>query len=191
MSETAEPITDEALARETVGMLASAGLALGIITAIFGLVLLVWPKSTVLVVSIFFGVYLLVSGVAQIAQAIAGDLSAGGRALLGIGGTLSILLGLLAFRSFTHSVTILAIFIGFGWVIRGISLLVSAIADKETPGRGWFIFLGALSAIAGIVILSEPAPSLVVIAVTSGVLLLILGLVEIFASIKIRGLAKA
>lgn len=188
MSElTGQDMSPEAAWRRIAG----AGTVLGVLTLLLGIVIMVWPHQTVLVVAVLFGIYLLVSGIAQLVQAVVGDLSGGHRALLAFSGIFSVVLGLLAFRSLTHSVAILALFVGFGWLIRGIVVMVSAISEKGMPGRGWFIFSGALSAIAGVIILAEPAPSLTIIAWTSGILLVVLGIVEVIASFQLRKYAAA
>ena len=103
--------------------------------------------------------------------------------------TVSVLLGLFAFRSIAHSVVLLVLLIGFGWLFRGLVRVISAIADKTTVARGWQIAEGLLGALAGVVILVWPAPSLQVLAWISGIILLLLGLIEVVAAFKVRRLA--
>jgi uncharacterized membrane protein HdeD (DUF308 family) len=64
---------------------------------------------------------------------------------------------------------------------------VSDTAIRQLAGVG--VLLGFLAALFGLVLLSEPAPSLVLFTVTLGVILLILGIIEIFASVKVPSFA--
>ena len=47
-----------------------------------------------------------------------------------------------------------------GFIFRGVATAVSAISDPTLPGRGWEIFFGLISLIAGIVMLAWPGLSL-------------------------------
>lgn len=165
-------------------------LTFGLLSVLLGIVVLVWPGKTIVVVATFLGAYLLVSGIFQIVNAFAADMLTGGfRWLIGISGFLSVLLGLFSFRSIAHSLAILVLLIGFGWLVRGFSQLIDAIADKATPMRGWQIFSGILGIIAGLVVLMYPSPSLVALAAVSGIWLIVLGVAEVFGSFQVRSLA--
>jgi uncharacterized membrane protein HdeD (DUF308 family) len=165
-------------------------LMLGVFTLLFGVVLLVWPGKTLVVIAAFLGIYLLLSGIFQIVAGFAtSGLDGGMRALAIVAGIVSVLLGLFAFRSITHSVVLLVLLIGFGWLFRGLVRMIAAIADKTTVARGWQIAEGLLGALAGVVILVWPAPSLQVLAWVSGVIFVLLGLIEVFAAFKVRRLA--
>lgn len=65
--------------------------------------------------------------------------------LLGISGLASVVLGVLCFLSLADSVLLLAIWIGIGFIFRGVATTASAISDKTLPGRGWEIFFGVVS----------------------------------------------
>jgi uncharacterized membrane protein HdeD (DUF308 family) len=164
-------------------------MAFGILSILLGIALLVWPKQTLVVVATFVGAYLLVSGIFQIVAAFAaGDAPGGFRWLVGISGFFGVLLGLFAFRSIAHSLAVLVLLIGFGWIMRGMAELVEAIADKDLPARGWSIFGGILGIVAGLVVLLYPAPSLHALAVIAGIWFVVLGLIEVVGSVKLRSL---
>ena len=88
-------------------------LASGVLAVILGVCVLVWPGISVLVAAILFGVYLLITGIAQVIFAFALDVSAGSRILLFLSGAASLILAVLAFRHFgddqTTAVLLLAI----------------------------------------------------------------------------------
>ncbi|HYZ68922.1 MAG TPA: DUF308 domain-containing protein, partial [Mycobacterium sp.] len=152
----------------------------GVLAIILGALMLVWPDKTVLVATVLFGLYLLVIGGAQLFIAMASELSGGGRALLFISGAVSVILAVLTFRYFGEAFAILmfAIYIGISFIIRGVATTVAAISG-ETPARGWDIFFGIVSVLAGIVMLLLPFTSIVTLAVVTGAFLVALGVFEI------------
>ena len=70
----------------------------GVLSVILGIMMLAWPGPTLVVAAIFFGAYLLVTGISQIFHAFTLHISGGGRALLFISGAASIVLAVLAYR---------------------------------------------------------------------------------------------
>jgi uncharacterized membrane protein HdeD (DUF308 family) len=164
----------------------------GILTLIVGVLVLSWPGISVLAAAIAFGVYLLITGVAQVVFAFSLHVSAGSRILLFISGAASLILAVLAFRHFGqgYAVLLLAIWIGIGFVFRGVATTVSAVSDPTLPGRGWSIFLGVITLLAGIVVLASPFASIVTLALVVGVWLAVIGLFEIVASFGIRKASK-
>jgi uncharacterized membrane protein HdeD (DUF308 family) len=164
----------------------------GILSLIIGVLVLAWPGISVLAAAIAFGVYLLIIGMAQVAFAFALRVSAGSRILLFIGGAASLILAVLAFRHFGqgYAVLLLAIWIGIGFIFRGVATTTSAISDPTLPGRGWSIFVGVLSLLAGIVVLAYPFPSIVTLAIVVGAWFAVIGVFEIVSSFGIRKASK-
>lgn len=151
-----------------------------------GVLVLAWPGISILVAAMAFGVYLLITGVAQVAFAFSLHVSAGGRILLFISGAASLILAVLAFRHFGDAVLLLAIWIGIGFIFRGVATTVSAISDPMLPGRGWSIFVGVISLIAGIVVMASPFESIWILALVVGIWLVVIGTCEIASSFAIR-----
>jgi uncharacterized membrane protein HdeD (DUF308 family) len=164
----------------------------GLLAVILGVVILMWPGPSIVVAAGLFGVYLVVSGVALVALAFSLPVSGGSRFLNFISGVASVILGILAFRHFGqgYAVLLLAIWIAVGFIFRGVSALASAISDPHFPGRGWAIFFGAISMIAGIVVLAYPFDSIVTLALVVGIWLIILGVMEVISGIGMRSDAK-
>ncbi len=163
-------------------------LALGVLTLILGVLVLVWPGMSILVAAVLFGAFLVVSGIAQVVAALRLDVSVGSRVLLFISGALSVVLGVLAFRHFGqgYAVLLLAIWIGVGFIFQGVAETVLAISHPELPERGWHIFLGVLTWIAGLVVLAWPIDSIVVLALVTGVWLVVIGICQIVWAIRAR-----
>jgi uncharacterized membrane protein HdeD (DUF308 family) len=148
---------------------------------------------SILVAAIVFGAYLLVAGIAQVVMAFSLKVTAGGRVLLFISGAAALILAVLAFRRFGegYAVLLLAIWIGVGFIFRGVATTVSAISDPDLPGRAWHIFVGVISLIAGVVVIASPFESIFVLALVVGISLIVIGVTEIVSAFAIRKAAKS
>ena len=158
----------------------------GILSVILGAMVLAWPGKTIVVVAMFFGAYLLVTGISQVFHAFTLHISAGGRALLFISGAASLVLAVLAFRHLGDAIWLLAIWIGIGFIFRGVAETASAISDPGTPGRFWQIVLGIITLIAGVIVMAYPISSLATLTLVVGIWLIVIGVFEIIASFGIR-----
>jgi len=160
----------------------------GLLAVVLGVLVLVWPGKSIIVAAVFLGIYLVVSGVAQVIFAFSLPVSAASRILLFVSGAASLVLAVLAFRHFGegYAILLLAIWIGVGFVFRGVATTVAAISDPHLPGRGWAIFFGVITILAGLVVLASPLDSLVTLTLVIGIWLIILGVMEIVSSFGIR-----
>lgn len=157
----------------------------GVAAIILGVLVLAWPGETLVVVGALFAAYLLIYGIFQLAATFGRHVPGPMRALSFLSGSVSILLGLICLRGAAESILLLAFWIGIGWLLRGFSLLTQALA-YEMPGRGWQIFLSAMTILAGIVTIVAPLASIVALTVLTGVWLLIIGASEIAHGIGLR-----
>ncbi|MFD8597112.1 HdeD family acid-resistance protein [Kitasatospora sp. NPDC059646] len=162
----------------------------GLVSLALGVVVLVWPKQTLWVVGVLFGLYLLVIGVVQLVAAFGTHASTALRVLAFVSGAICVLLGLLCFRSAAQSILLLALWIGIGWLFRGITQLAAVASDPLMPARGWQGFIGTLNLLAGIVLMVWPAHSITALAILAGCGLLVIGVAEIVAALRIRSGAK-
>jgi uncharacterized membrane protein HdeD (DUF308 family) len=163
-------------------------LILGLAAVAVGIIALVWPGQTLAVIGILFGIYLLISGVMEIVAAFGSHISAGMRVLNIVVGALSIVLGLFCFRGSLESVLLLSLWIGIGFLMWGVATIVSAAsAPSGTPGRGWAVFLGAMTLIGGIIVISWPIGSIVTLAIFTGIWLIVVGVMEIVRAFTLRG----
>ncbi|MEO3760604.1 HdeD family acid-resistance protein [Mycobacterium sp. B14F4] len=173
-----------------LGHLWKSTLLSGVLAVALGVLIWLWPGKTIVIAAIFFGAYLLVTGIAQVIFAFSLHVSAGGRVLLFISGAAALILAVLCFRSLQESILLLAIWIGIGFIFRGVATAVSAISDPTLPGRAWEIFIGVISLIAGVVILAAPFESLETLTIVVGIWLIVLGVFEIVSAIGIRKASK-
>ncbi|MDF0531826.1 HdeD family acid-resistance protein [Tsukamurella sp. 8F] len=164
-------------------------LALGIVSVLLGIVILAWPGASLVVAGTLFAVLLLFSGFFQVAGALLGD---GAHRLLGvISGGLSIVLGCIALRSEAETLLLLAIWIGIGWLFRGITTISVAASEPALPQRPWVIFTGVLTIIAALVLLVSPFSSLWTLLLVTGIWAIVVGVGEIVTAFGIRKATRA
>lgn len=161
----------------------------GILSLAVGVVALVWPGKTVLVVAIVFAIWLIVSGIFSLVRGFAHGLTGGMRALFIITGILSLVLGIFAIRGEFQELYILSLFIGIGFLFRGFASLFLGFESKE--GRGSNIFFGIVMIIGGIVVLVWPGISLITLTWVVGIWLIIIGIYEIIAAFSVKRMARA
>jgi uncharacterized membrane protein HdeD (DUF308 family) len=164
----------------------------GVLTIVLGAIVLAWPGPSILVASTLFGVYLLVSGLAELFFAVTLPRSTGTRVMLFISGALSVVLAILSFRHFgdAYAVLLLSLWIGIGFIFQGVSGVVAGIGEKDLPGRGWYVFAGVVSVIAGLVMLTWPFGSIAVLTLAVGIWLVIIGITQIVQALQTRKHAK-
>jgi uncharacterized membrane protein HdeD (DUF308 family) len=168
-------------------------LASGVLTVVLGGIVLAWPGPSILVASTMLGVYLLVSGFAEVFSAFTLSWSAATRVLLFLTGALSFVLAILSFRHFGdgYAVLLLSLWIGAGFVFLGVAEIAVAMSERDLPGRGWYVVAGLMSVIAGGVMLAWPFDSIVVLTLVSGASLMVLGVIQIAQAFQIRSDTKA
>ncbi|GHE82525.1 membrane protein [Streptomyces spiralis] len=163
-----------------------AVLVTGVAALILGILVLLWPGASLVAAGVLFGVYLVVSGVLQLVSAFGTHRTTSLRVLAFASGALSILLGLFCFRGAMQSILLLALWIGIGWLIRGITQTIAAIHDRTAPARGWQIFLGIVTFVAGIVLIDSPLESVAVLTLVGGWWLVVVGVMEIVTAFRVR-----
>ncbi|MDQ2661248.1 MAG: DUF308 domain-containing protein [Actinomycetota bacterium] len=164
----------------------------GAVALIVGLLITFWPKNSAVALTVILGIYLIIAGLAYVGLGIfSKGISGGARALDIILGVLFVIGGVLAVTNPTESAVVLGIFlgvlIGILWIVEGIVALVQS---SDAPSRGWAIFFGILSIIAGIVLLFSPL-YVVVLWWILGIGLIVLGIMQIVRAFTFGRGAKA
>jgi uncharacterized membrane protein HdeD (DUF308 family) len=164
----------------------------GAVALIVGLLITFWPKNSAVALTVILGIYLIIAGLAYVGLGIfSKGISGGARALDIILGVLFVIGGVLAVANPTESAVVVGIFlgvlIGILWIVEGIVALVQS---SDAPSRGWAIFFGILSIIAGIVLLFSPL-YVVVLWWILGIGLIVLGIMQIVRAFTFGRSAKA
>ncbi len=161
----------------------------GVISIIVGVLALAWPGRTLVVLAVLFGIELIVWGIFRLVSALTfGEAGAGARTLWAILGILSLVLGFYAIRHIEITVLALGLLLGIFWLVDGISLIISGAEYRGMPNRGWTIFSGVLSVIAGLILLVWPAISILTLAILAGIWLIVAGFMSISVAVQLRRL---
>ena len=96
---------------------------------------------------------------------------------LGIAGLLLVVIGVILIRHLNLTVALVGLVIGVTWIVHGLASLAIAFSGGTGERRGWWIFFGLISLIAGIVVVAVPTTT--VLAVLVGIWFIAEGLVEI------------
>lgn len=159
-----------------------AVIAYGVVTALLGVALLVWPKATLMVAVVIFAIQLFVAGVVQLVRCLSPWAhGAGERTLLAISGALALLAALLILRRPLQTLGLVTLLIGAWWIVRGAMDIVSAIPGA-VPHRGWGLLLGGISLVAGIYVLLNPGIALVTFIWIVGLWMIVAGAVVAVAA---------
>jgi uncharacterized membrane protein HdeD (DUF308 family) len=161
--------------------------AAGAITFVLGLIVLIWPGATLLVLALLFGCYLVLSGVMSLIEGLSEHHTDGAmRVAYIVLGVLGVLLGLFCLRRIDVTVLLLAFMLSAFWIMRGVVDLAAAMSPRPVSGRGLRGFTGVLSLIAGVLVLFWPGITLTTLLVFAGCWLLIYGATLAFLGLGLR-----
>ena len=189
MSQTAEQEMMDPLG--IVGRHWAWALAFGVLTAILGILVVVWPHISLLVATIFFAIQLIISAVFRFVWAFAAPVAEGwARVLMVIVAILSLIAGLFLLRDPVLGVFLLGLVLGIYWVSTGIVDVLTAIGYRELPRRWLIVLTGVLAIVAGIIVVANPVTSLLFLAWVLGIWLVLFGIITIVRAIMLRGAAR-
>jgi uncharacterized membrane protein HdeD (DUF308 family) len=162
-------------------------LAMGVVSVLLGLVAIVYPGATLLVIAVIFGVQLIALAVYRFVGALASSGQSGWQnmtsALLA---AIAFILGVYLLRHPFLSVLILAVLLGVFWIAYGVFDLFLSLADSAMPGRGWTAVSAILSIVAGVAVLFLPAIALFTVTLVLGAWLVVYGLVLVIRALRLR-----
>ena len=175
---TAEPSLEKTA---TNGIRTALGVG-GVLSLVLGILILVWPGKTAMVVAAIIAIYAIAAGLVYAGLGIfaAGK---GGWARIGyiLLGVLFIIAGVVAFTNLGATAVWLAAFlgilVGIMWIIEGV---VSLSTLDLAPSRGWTIFYAIISLIAGVTLLFSPIWGALVLWWLLGISAVVMGVIQIF-----------
>lgn len=153
----------------------------GVLALVAGIVLLVWPVKSAVIVTAIFASYLVVAGLVYIGLGIFSS-AKGGWARVGhiVLGLLYVAAGIIAFFNLNAAAATLAfvvvIFIGISWIVDGVVALTLLGSDGS---RVWTVLYALLSIVAGIIVLFSPLIAGFAFWLLLGVSLIVLGIIQI------------
>ena len=103
-----------------------------------------------------------------------------------IRGVLAIIFGLIALFSPIATAVALAILIGAYAIVNGVFDIIEAIRHRGSSSMVFRIVLGAVSILFGILVLVWPGISLAILVIMVGIWAIIIGIIQIVASVRHR-----
>jgi uncharacterized membrane protein HdeD (DUF308 family) len=158
---------------------------------ILGILVLVWPAITLLVVAILFGLQLLISGVMRIVGGIMDTSLEGWEKALSITlGVLIVVAGIFCLRNPALSVLTIIVIVAIGWLVDGIMNIALSIQNPRGERIGG-ILMGVVFLLGAIAVLVFPGSALLTFVLLGGWILIAFGIVTIIAGILgLRNLRK-
>ena len=160
--------------------------ASGVVSLLVGLLILVWPVKTAVVVAGIIAVYAVIAGLVNLAIGIFSR-SLGGWARVGylVLGAVFLIAAVVSFANLGAAAAGLAVLVG---VLVGISWIIEGVAGLamlgDSASKVWTIIYALISIVGGIVLLTSPLWGAAVLWVLLGVTLLALGIVQIIRAFR-------
>lgn len=157
-----------------------AALTLAVLLALAGIVLLVWPGATTIVLVWILGVSVIAYGVREFVLAVTG--TAEGSRVWGIVIGIVALLGgaTILFTPLLGTIAV-GLVIGWYWIAGGLVGIVGAFAE---PGHRLVrAFLAVLSLVAGVLVVAQPGLSVVALVWFAGFWLIASGVIMVLDAI--------
>ncbi|WP_404439198.1 DUF308 domain-containing protein [Microbacterium aerolatum] len=159
----------------------------GVVALIAGIVLLVWPLKTAIIVTGIIASYLVIAGLVYVGLGIFSG-KKGGWARVGhiVLGVLYIVAGVVAFLNLQAATITLAlvtaIFLGVSWIVDGVVALTLLNKDGS---KAWTIIYAILSIAAGVIVIFSPLLAAVALWWILGITLVVLGIIQIVRAITL------
>jgi uncharacterized membrane protein HdeD (DUF308 family) len=164
--------------------------ARGVFGVCFGLLALLWPLITVVALALLFGAYALIDGVSLLVQG-ARHHDRPHHLWTVLGGLLGVAAGITALIWPMITALVLATVIGAWALVTGITELIAAVRLRHARGAALvFALAGALSAVAGVLILLQPGLGALSVAMVIGAYAVIYGIVIVILAFRLRALAR-
>ena len=143
---------------------------------IIGILVLVWPQSTVSILAVLLGIYFAILGIVRIIQGFVDkDLNGGGRVANIILGAVILVAGIVVIRNPFATAVFIVIIVGVSWVFEGIATLVDTARGN---GSGVSILIGILIALAGVVVVLFAPAATTAYAIFFGITLIVVAILD-------------
>ncbi len=163
----------------------------GILLVIFGALAATWPGLAFYSLVVLFGAFALVYGFVGLIGSISHRKDNKDWWLVLLEGVVSILIGIMAFAWPGLTGLVLAYLVAAWAIIMGVLRIYQAINLRKVIEGEWLLIVGGIiSVMFGIFVLVRPLEGAVAIAWVIGIYAIILGLLGIFLSFRVRSWQK-
>ncbi len=176
--------------QQMIGNFRTMFLFRGIVAVLFGILTLIWPKITLVVLVLLFGIFAVISGITAVAAALRNTREQGWGLLL-FEGIVGILAGVVALV--WPGITALAfLYLLAAWaIITGILEFIAPLSFPMSGGRAVLMVLaGVVSVVFGVLIAFQPASGLLAVVWLIGIYAIVIGVLYIVAYFESRSLAS-
>jgi uncharacterized membrane protein HdeD (DUF308 family) len=165
----------------------------GVAAIVFGVLAFVWPETTLTVLVILFGAYVLVDGIALLVALARGDALARRHAWsVGIMGVLGIVAGVITFLAPGVTALSLLYVVAFWSIAMGAFQVIAAIAlRRELDGEFWMALGGVVSIVFGALLIAFPGEGLISLVWLVGIWSVVFGISSIGLAARLREIAAA
>lgn len=162
----------------------------GLVALILGIVMLVYPITSILVLVIFFGAYALVDGIFAVVASLMSAAKHKPRWWLFVEGLLGIAAGIMVFVWPAITALILLFIIAFWALVTGIFEIVFAAVQWKTLPNNWLWLLsGILSVLLGFIMFANPGTGALAVVFFIAIYLIIFGVALMALGFTVKGKA--
>ncbi|MEU1203839.1 DUF308 domain-containing protein [Nocardia sp. NPDC005825] len=154
-------------------------------SVVLGVVLAVWPDKSWQVAGILFGLVLLATAAFQLVMAFGARIHTALKWLEVSSAVVSLVLALWTLDG-GEWVSLLSLWIGIGWVLRGIVQAIVGVWSEEYAGAGGLELIGLATVAAGVGVAVAPFTTLPPLSITVGLLTVALGVSEIAIGLRVQ-----
>ena len=163
----------------------------GLLAVFFGVLALVWPSTTVRVLVMLFGIYVLVDGLFSLLSALTSRERRGAWWLLLIEALTGIAAGILAFIWPQITALVLLYLIAAWAIVTGVLELIGAYRLRTQLEGEWALALaGVVSIILGLLLAFRPGSGLIAVIWFLGVYAIVFGILMLVLGIRLRRLGQ-
>lgn len=162
----------------------------GIIAAFVGILLIAWPGLSLEILIMIYGIFALVGGIFSMILSLVGIGSNKNWWVLFLEGLLGLVIGWIVLEWPILTVYLLARIMVWWALISGtLQILVAIFARKEVKNETYMILSGVLSLIFGLLLVSQPIASIIVLSWIIGFYAMFFGILFIVFSFQIKDYA--
>ncbi|HTJ37884.1 MAG TPA: DUF308 domain-containing protein [Dactylosporangium sp.] len=160
-------------------------LAIGVVTAVFGIAVLVQPDATLRLLGLLAGIWIAGLGVMRLVSAFNKAQGLTQQVLDGALGLILLVVGATCMVNTARGVMALSVIIGLAWLLSGFAELLLGLMARGRARLGLFA-LAAASIVVGLLFLAWPGLSLHALVLLTGITALVLGTAEIVVALQSR-----
>lgn len=187
-----EPIGPDVLAEQAVAAFARRTwqwwLLRGVLVILFGLIVLVWPKTVIGAIVVIIGILWVIEGLVTLVSAMRSN-GLPGRVWAILYGALSVIAGIYLIASPWRSAKVLVWAIGLFAIIGGVVTIIEAIQARAIPHWLWILAAGVWQLVLGIAVVSWPGITVLALAVLVGVWAVLFGAWLVWLGLRLRSVA--